>query len=88
MKRLRELTIPERTVTVQIDKTKCVGPFECGECLKNCPPAVFITYPKERLRGEVCDDWDIVADDVFCWGCSLCIKVCPKNAITISELKK
>jgi len=88
MERLRKLVIPERTVTVQIDKTKCVGPFDCGECLKNCPAAVFITYPKERLRGKVCDDWDITADDTFCWGCGVCTEVCPKNAITISELKK
>lgn len=87
MERLRELTIPERTVTVQIDKEKCVGPFDCGECLKNCPAAVFITYPKARMRHEVCDEWDIVADDTFCWECRVCLRICPENAITIRELE-
>lgn len=88
MERLRELDIPERTVTVQIDKTKCIGPFDCGECLKKCPATVFITYPKKRVRGEICTDWDIVADDTSCWGCDTCINVCPENAITIIELEK
>lgn len=87
MEKLKELNIPERTVCVQIDKAKCLGSFECGECLKKCPAAVFITYPKARVKGDVCYDWDIVADDTFCWGCGVCIEVCPKNAIMISELE-
>jgi len=89
MAHLRQLDIPEYTVSVQIDETKCVGPLKCGACLKNCPAAVFTAYSKKRVRGEVCNDWGIVAsDDLFCWGCGVCIKVCPENAITISELKK
>lgn len=88
MGRLRQLAVPERTVTVQIDKTRCAGPFDCGKCLRNCPATVFKTYPKKRVRGEVCNEWDIAADDTLCWGCNVCIKVCPKNAITISELEK
>jgi ferredoxin len=88
MEHLRELNIPERTVIVQIDKAKCIGSLACGECLKKCPASVFITYPKARVKGEVCNDWDIAADDTFCWGCGVCNKICPENAITISELVK
>jgi ferredoxin len=88
MYRLRTLTIPERTVRVQIDKEKCEGPLKCGICLKSCPAAVFITFPKAREKGKICEDWDIVADDTLCWGCGRCIKVCPRNAITITTLEE
>ena len=88
MRRLRELAVPERTVEVRIDKGKCDGPIKCGKCLKNCPAAVFITFPKAREKGKVCEDWEIVADDTFCWGCEVCIKVCPKNAITLVYLER
>ncbi|MFX0139974.1 MAG: 4Fe-4S dicluster domain-containing protein [Candidatus Hodarchaeota archaeon] len=87
MSHLRELRLPERTVNIEIDSIKCVGPFDCGECLKKCPATVFITYPKRRSKGKICEEWLIVTDDVFCWGCGACIKVCPNNAITISEIK-
>lgn len=88
MEHLRELNIPERTVSVLIYKENCKGSYECGKCLKSCPAAVFITYPKARVKGEVCNEWDIAIDDTFCWGCGVCIEVCPQNAITISELEK
>ena len=89
MGRLRQLDLPEYTVKVQIDESKCVGPFDCGACLKKCPATVFSTYSKNRVKGEICNDWGIEANrDVFCWGCGVCIKVCPENAITIRELNK
>jgi len=52
MHRLRMLTIPERTMRVQIDKEKCEGPMKCEKCLKSCPAAVFITFPKARERAR------------------------------------
>jgi ferredoxin len=88
MEHLRALILPERTMTVQVDEAKCIGPFECRECLKNCPASVFITYPKERVKGEECNNWGIAAHDVFCWGCGVCPEVCPQGAISISELKE
>lgn len=87
MKRLIGLTIPDRSVRVQLDKSKCVGPFECGECLEKCPAAAFVTFPKSRERGNVCDHWEIAVDSIFCWGCGVCIDICPKNAITIKALE-
>ena len=87
MEHLRELAVPERTVSIRIDKEKCIGPFDCGKCLKNCPAAVFVTYPKKRVKGKICNDWVIVTNDTLCWGCDVCIKVCPKDAITIKGLK-
>lgn len=86
MDHLRQLNFPERTVNVQIDKERCIGSVQCGECLKNCPAAVFITYPKSRVKGEICNNWDIAVDDTFCWGCGICTQICPKDALTISEV--
>lgn len=87
MEHLRTLNLPYRTVSVEIDSEKCLGPFECGKCLKSCPASVFITFPNERVRGEICEEWSIVADDTSCWGCDVCLDVCPKEAITISEVE-
>lgn len=75
-------------MAVQIDESKCIGPFECGKCLKSCPANVFITFPKERVKGEVCNDWSIVANETYCWGCGVCPDICPKDAITISEIEE
>lgn len=86
MDHLRELNIPERTVNINIDVAKCTGPIECGKCLRNCPAAVFFTYPESRIKGEICNNWKIAIDDTFCWGCGICTDVCPKNAIIINEI--
>jgi len=88
MEHLRTLKLPERTMMVQVDKLKCTGPFECNECLKKCPAMVFCTFPKQRMKGEISNDWDVVAHDTLCWSCGLCPEVCPQGAITISELKE
>jgi ferredoxin len=73
---------------VQIDKEKCEGPLKCGKCLKSCPATVFITFPKAREKGKICEYWDIVADDALCWGCGRCAKVCPRSAITLRALEE
>jgi len=88
MRRLRGLTVPERTVQIQINKEKCEGPLRCGRCLKSCPAAVFITFPKARERGRICEDWEIAVDDTLCWGCGVCLKVCPPKAITLLALEE
>jgi NAD-dependent dihydropyrimidine dehydrogenase PreA subunit len=88
MASLRQLHFPEYTVAVEVDEEKCVGPFECGKCLKNCPAAVFRTYPRKRVKGEICKDWGVeAANDAFCWGCGVCTKICPTKAITIASEK-
>lgn len=86
---LRQLDIPEYTVKVQVDEEKCLGPFECGACLKNCPAVVFSAYSRNRTEGEISYDWGVEANrDVFCWRCDVCLEVCPEKAITISEISK
>jgi|UniRef100_A0A7V3YFW6 ferredoxin len=84
MGRLRGLMVPERTVRVRINREECEGPLRCGRCLRRCPAAVFITFPRAREKGKICEDWEIAVDDTFCWGCGLCVRVCPRGAITLS----
>ncbi len=86
MERLRRLALPERTVRVQVDGEKCLGTPRCGKCLRNCPSSVFITFPKGREKGKVCEEWELVANDTLCWGCGVCLKVCPAGAITLHPL--
>jgi len=87
MARLRQLDLPNHTVSLKIDESKCLGPFKCGECLKNCPAAVFNTYPVHREKGKICDDWGIEASrEVLCWGCGVCQDKCPVGAIEIMKI--
>lgn len=89
MVHLRQLDFPEHTVSVQIDERKCLGPLDCGACAQNCPARVFVAYAKKRVRREAPTDWGIVAaNEIYCWGCEICLKVCPENAITIREVTK
>jgi NAD-dependent dihydropyrimidine dehydrogenase PreA subunit len=69
---------------ITIESERCSGPFECGICMRSCPIAVFGTYPVNRQRGQVCEDWQIVP--VFpdlCNGCAVCVTDCPERAIQL-----
>jgi len=87
MAHLRQLNFPEYTVSVVVDEEKCIDPFNCNACLKNCPAEVFRTYVKNRVKGEICNDWGVIAaNDALCWGCGVCTKLCPSGAISIRKV--
>ena len=55
-------------MSIQIDKTKCIG---CGMCADICPGNLL----------KVVDKVSTIRDVKDCWGCTACVKICPKNAI-------
>lgn len=60
-----------------VDKNKCVGVDDCGECVEVCPVEVF-------EGGEDGKSDPVNADE--CLGCESCIEVCPNEAITVEEM--
>jgi len=72
-----------RTI-VEIDYSKCTSPEECGVCLQVCPSAVFIMYfTDEDFHNP--KEWKVEAMFTsLCSHCNLCVKKCPKNAISIT----
>jgi NAD-dependent dihydropyrimidine dehydrogenase PreA subunit len=60
-----------------VDKNKCVGVDDCGECVEVCPVEVF-------EGGEDGKSDPVNADE--CLGCESCIEVCPNEAITVEEI--
>ncbi|MEQ8191512.1 MAG: mercury methylation ferredoxin HgcB [Candidatus Eremiobacterota bacterium] len=61
----------ENTVTLSLDKEKCVS---CGICLEVCPHGVF----KMNGRAEI-------TDKNACMECGACAKNCPAEAITVKS---
>ncbi len=71
-------------ISVVIDRSKCLGPIECGKCLKVCPPGVFIAYPVNREKGKICNVYNVEAiHEDQCIFCYECVKVCPTSAIEV-----
>jgi len=55
-------------VSVYVESDKCVG---CGRCTEVCPGNLMVL---RNSKAEVRDVRD-------CWGCTACVKECPKHAI-------
>ena len=56
-------------MSIDIDKKKCVG---CGRCRDVCPGTLIALDEERRAYIKYPRD---------CWGCTACVKECPKNAI-------
>lgn len=72
--------------TIEIDKKKCMTPFECKKCLQICPQAVFTVVPTKVERFKESDPEDYEVEAVFrdkCVVCMDCVKVCPSNALKV-----
>lgn len=72
--------------TIEIDKKKCITPFECKRCLQVCPQAVFAVAPTKVDRFKETDPQYYDVEAVFrdkCVVCMDCVKVCPTNALKV-----
>jgi len=72
--------------TIEIDKKKCITPFECKKCLQICPQAVFAVVPTKVERFKESDPEDYEVEAVFrdkCVVCMDCVKACPSNALKV-----
>jgi NADH-quinone oxidoreductase subunit I len=72
--------------TIEIDKKKCMTPFECKKCLQVCPQSVFAVAPTKVERFKETDPRDYEVQAVFrdkCVVCMDCVKVCPTSALRV-----
>ncbi len=68
-----------------VDKEKCKA---CGKCVEVCPKNLISLIPYESKYVVTCKSSDkgpvvMKACDVGCIGCTLCMKNCPSEAITM-----
>ncbi len=71
---------------IAIDDSKCIGPHECGQCMKSCPSAVFIAGPTRIWKFRETDraDFRVYARYYdMCVSCGKCVEICPVEAITM-----
>jgi ferredoxin len=65
-------------IDVSIDRNKCIGITECGQCIRVCPVNIF----------EDEAEWpDTIVENLDeCTLCNLCLNTCKPGAIVISKL--
>ncbi len=72
---------------ITVDNSKCLGPLDCGECLRACPMTVFITGPTKKWKFRETDrgDYELYARYYDqCILCDKCVEVCPEECIAVS----
>lgn len=70
-----------------VDKDKCKA---CGKCIEVCPKKLIELIPYDSKYAVACSSADkgpVTMKDctVGCIGCSLCVKACPAEAVTVSD---
>jgi len=65
-------------IRVQIDRDRCIGVKDCGECVAVCPVTIFRAKDSQPLIVSENED--------ECTLCELCLRVCEPNAITLQKL--
>lgn len=76
---------------IGINYEKCTTPFDCKKCLQICPQAVFQAMPVKQVKFQETDAkepgaWRLVVGyGDKCTICDRCRKVCPVDALTITQ---
>ena len=71
----------------KVDKEKCKA---CGKCVAACPKQLIELIPYDAKAVVACSSRDkgpvtMKACQTGCIGCSLCVKVCPSGAVTVTD---
>ena len=79
-------------MSIKIDQNRCIG---CSACVEVCPgnliklsppasptnasPAAAVTSPASPVPARKA----FIKHERDCWGCTSCVKACPKGAISL-----
>ena len=71
----------------EVDREKCKA---CGKCVAACPKQLIELIPYDAKAAVACSSRDkgpvtMKACQTGCIGCSLCVKVCPSGAVTVTD---
>ncbi len=72
---------------ITVDNSTCLGPTECGQCMKTCPMAVFIAGPTKVWKFRETDPKEFQVYARYydqCVTCNKCVEICPVSAITVT----
>ena len=72
---------------MDIIQKHCLGPEECGKCLKVCPVGVFMKIPVGRYAYKR-EPKEYKVKPYFkelCNNCGACQRVCPTNCIRVLD---
>lgn len=71
----------------RVDRDACKA---CGKCVAVCPRGLISLIPYDAKLAVACSSRDkgpvtMKACEVGCIGCSLCVKACPSQAVTVTD---
>ena len=73
--------------TITINNETCLGPLDCGECLRICPMTIFIAGPTKKWKFRETDSQDYKVYARYydqCVTCFKCVEVCPEECIAVT----